>query len=32
LEAEEKKYFEEQQKFALEIFPIFKQSFKENFK
>jgi len=31
LEAEEK-YFEEQQKFALEIFPIFKQSFKENFK
>lgn len=32
LKWEEKEDFEEQQKFALEIFPLFKESFKKNFK
>jgi len=31
LEGEEKKYFEEQNKFALKIFPIFKKKFKKEF-
>ncbi|MCF7835364.1 hypothetical protein K9M48_04980 [Candidatus Gracilibacteria bacterium] len=32
LKGEEKDDFDEQQKFALEIFPLFKESFKKNFK
>lgn len=32
LEGEEKEFFEEQQKFALDIFPLFKELFKKNFK
>jgi cell fate regulator YaaT (PSP1 superfamily) len=32
LEWDEREYFDEQQKFALDIFPLFKQQFKENFK
>jgi cell fate regulator YaaT (PSP1 superfamily) len=32
LDWEEREFFDEQQKFALEIFPLFKDLFKENFK
>ncbi|MFZ2150562.1 MAG: regulatory iron-sulfur-containing complex subunit RicT [Candidatus Absconditicoccaceae bacterium] len=32
LEGEDKEFFEEQQKFALDIFPLFKDLFKKNFK